>query len=257
MVLKIEFTILRLRKQMVDTNQTEIGSSEVDSVARQEMLIVLGEMTAGMLHGMKNSLNSAMSALQFYEDVLSGSEKSDETDEIISDISLALNQVIAQMKDVVCYGIDREIIGKQGVDVELAVKKAIRILSHRLTNIDLHTDLRSSFIDGFENQIIQVVMNLISVSIESFSLDLDNKTINIRLYEEDSNVVIEIYDSGPGLNARDIDKIFGLHYRSSKNVGELELGLDLSRHIINSHGGKLEFTNTKSDVSLKVSLPKK
>ena len=54
-------------------------------------------------------------------------------------------------------------------------------------------------------------------------------------------IIVEVKDSGCGIPAQDIPKLF-THFFTSKPDG-LGMGLSISRSIVESHGGKLDVKN--------------
>jgi two-component system CheB/CheR fusion protein len=66
---------------------------------------------------------------------------------------------------------------------------------------------------------------------------MENGVIRIETRRKQQWAMVTIQDSGPGIDATMIDKIFeGLY--STKNQG-LGVGLRISRSLIEAHGGRL------------------
>jgi signal transduction histidine kinase len=77
-------------------------------------------------------------------------------------------------------------------------------------------------------------------------------TINVRAKEENSFVVIEVEDSGPGIPDEIFPKIFGaLVTTKEKGTG---LGLSTCKNIIEQHGGTISVKNNPTTFTIK--LPK-
>jgi len=91
------------------------------------------------------------------------------------------------------------------------------------------------------NKISQVVSNLL---INAINISKPNSTIKINLKVEDKNIVTEIVDTGTGINAEDINRLFEAFYRS-KRASErgTGLGLTISKKIVEAHGGTIGFKN--------------
>ncbi len=91
------------------------------------------------------------------------------------------------------------------------------------------------------NKISQVVSNLL---INAINFSKPNSTIKINLKVEDKNIVTEIVDTGTGINAEDINKLFEAFY-CSKRTSErgTGLGLTISKKIVEAHGGNIGFRN--------------
>jgi signal transduction histidine kinase len=84
----------------------------------------------------------------------------------------------------------------------------------------------------------QALLNLISNSIK---FSYDERELNIRLWEQDKYIYIEVGDRGIGIPEDKIDRIFEKYYRidSSKVIDSsgTGLGLTVTKNIIESHNG--------------------
>lgn len=88
-------------------------------------------------------------------------------------------------------------------------------------------------IEADENQLRQAFLNLVRNAGEALSLD--GGTIKVSTYLEQDCVVVQIADTGPGINQQDLPKIFEPFF-STKEKGT-GLGLALTQQIIQEHGG--------------------
>ena len=85
----------------------------------------------------------------------------------------------------------------------------------------------------FDNaQMQQVFFNLIKNSLEAMK---DGSSIDIAVHYDDSDVVVVLSDTGPGIPAEQLGHIFE-PYRTSKEKGT-GLGLMVSKRIVHEHGG--------------------
>jgi len=85
--------------------------------------------------------------------------------------------------------------------------------------------------------------------------------VRVSARENDSDLIIEITDRGPGIPASDIPQIFEPFYRvdksRSRETGGFGLGLHLARKIVDVHAGKLEVENVSPHgCCFRVTLPK-
>ena len=66
--------------------------------------------------------------------------------------------------------------------------------------------------------------------------------INVRASRSDSEIVIAVQDTGPGIASKDHDVIFEVFRQAKSGVRKAEgtgLGLPISRRLAEAHGGRL------------------
>jgi signal transduction histidine kinase len=91
-----------------------------------------------------------------------------------------------------------------------------------------------------ENQMEQVLINLFLNALDSMQKG-DRMTVNIRSEQDTETsttvVVLDIEDTGCGIKAENLEKIFNPFY-TTKNDG-VGLGLSISSRLIEENGGKI------------------
>lgn len=94
-------------------------------------------------------------------------------------------------------------------------------------------------------KIAQVLTNLISNSI---SYGNENGETQIRFFEVDDLVSVEISDNGPGIEPHELPRLFERFYRVEKsrnrNEGGSGLGLSIVKHILDSHNQTISVRST-------------
>jgi signal transduction histidine kinase len=92
---------------------------------------------------------------------------------------------------------------------------------------------------GDRVQLQQVLLNLVTNAIQALAGVRDSPrvlTIRSQLHEHD-NILVEVEDSGIGLDPTSIDQIFESMF-TTKPDG-MGMGLSISRSIVAAHGGRL------------------
>jgi two-component system, LuxR family, sensor kinase FixL len=113
---------------------------------------------------------------------------------------------------------------------------------HTVVKLELDNDLPS--IQGDRIQLQQVLLNLISNSLEAMEENRDSRNLLIRTSRKDPDtILVEVKDSGGGIPAENMKKLFK-HFFTSKPDG-LGMGLSISRSIVEAHGGQLEAENNR------------
>ena len=118
-----------------------------------------------------------------------------------------------------------------------AVRKGIRLSQELAENVPA--------IPVDASKLRQVIVNLLNNAIKFTE---SGGTITIHTRVQDTNVVIEVVDSGIGIAARDLTRIFDLFARSDIAVNRqyegLGLGLHLVKRLVELHGGRVWVEST-------------
>jgi signal transduction histidine kinase len=104
----------------------------------------------------------------------------------------------------------------------------------------------------------QVLSNLIGNAIK---YSPEGGPITISVEADGGEIRISVRDRGIGIPDNEIDKIFGLFYRSedraSRDIGGMGLGLYIAKEIIGRHGGRIWAESTLGEGStFHVALPR-
>lgn len=111
---------------------------------------------------------------------------------------------------------------------------------NKIIKFELDSNLPS--IQGDRIQLQQVLLNLISNSLEAMEAGSDSQEMLIKSSRKDvDTIMVEVKDSGCGIPDANMKKLF-THFFTTKPDG-LGMGLSISRSIIEAHGGRLEARN--------------
>jgi PAS domain S-box-containing protein len=220
--------------------QLQASRRELAAVSRQT---ALGEMTASIAHEVNQPLaaiaanaNAGLRWLNRAEPEL------DEVREALRRIGNDCNrasEVIASIRSM--FGKDRR--EKSAVSVNDLVGDVLALVRGELENHrvslqnEMHHKLPQVMADRVQLQ--QVFLNLITNAADAMSSVTDRErvlTIRSRIVESD-RVQITLEDSGTGIDASDVGRIFDAFFMT-KSDG-MGMGLSICRSIIESHGGHL------------------
>jgi len=119
--------------------------------------------------------------------------------------------------------------------VPLVRSEAVR---HRaVLRLDLAADLPEIHGDPIELQ--QVIINLITNAVQALATieDRPRTAVVTTRTDGDDGVVLEVQDSGPGLDPEHATQIFEAFFTTKP--GGMGMGLSICRSIIEAHGGQL------------------
>lgn len=96
-----------------------------------------------------------------------------------------------------------------------------------------------------ETRIKQVIHNILSNAIK---YSIDPGFIRVMLSKQDEDIIVCIEDTGIGIPAEDIDRIFERFYRvdkaRSRKMGGTGLGLSIAKELVELHGGTIAISST-------------
>jgi signal transduction histidine kinase len=120
------------------------------------------------------------------------------------------------------------------------------------SRVETHLALASELplVDGHRRQLEEVVVNLVHNAVEAMDATTDrDRVLRVRSGIKDHDAItVAVQDSGPGIDPKRIDGIFGAFF-SSKSHG-MGLGLAICRMIIEHHGGHLTASSDGKSGSL-------
>jgi signal transduction histidine kinase len=108
--------------------------------------------------------------------------------------------------------------------------------------LELEVDLSEMMMVGDQALIDQVVINLVTNAI---NYTHQGGRIGLKLTESRSEIKLEIWDSGMGIDASDLTRIFDRFYKAdqSRNTPGTGLGLTISQRIMLLHGGEISVSS--------------
>ena len=131
---------------------------------------------------------------------------------------------------------------KAPIDLADVTERAVRRLGAQAERaginltIDLQQDLPEVMADA--DRVEQVLVNLIHNAIKFTS---PGGTVTVLARQEASDLLISVADTGIGIPAADLPRIFERFYKVDKarSGGGTGLGLAISKHLVQAHGGEI------------------
>jgi len=95
-------------------------------------------------------------------------------------------------------------------------------------------------ISGDKDKIKQLFINLLS---NAFKFTKENGMVDVALYTDRENIIVEVKDSGIGIAKEHLPFIFERLYRTQESSGQVEgngIGLTIVKNIVQIHGATIE-----------------
>ena len=182
---------------------------------------------------------------------------------IILKESNRLSELINKFLDISKIEAGKSQVKKSPVQLREIVDKVLDVNLHQAEKKNIAVSVKASpnlpFAFADRDMMEQVILNLFSNAVK---YSPDNASVEIRLRALEQEILVEVEDTGYGISAEDLPRIFDKFYRASdheevRDAGGTGLGLALVKEIVELHGGKI---NVKSDLGkgsvFSISLPK-
>jgi two-component system, NtrC family, sensor kinase len=144
----------------------------------------------------------------------------------------------------------------EGVDLHVSVDDALRLVSHRLHDIEVDRRYGSlPPVRAHPGPLSQVWTNLLVNAADA--LDGEGR-IEVRTSAPDpDHVRVEIIDDGPGIDPEMLPRLLEPRFTTKEGVVRygLGLGLPIAKRIVDAHGGRLDLASQPGRTVATVTLP--
>jgi PAS domain S-box-containing protein len=229
--------IIRAQEEHERIRELESHLAHVNRVS------VMGELAASLVHEIAQPLatarNNASAAVRFL----------DHNPPDLGEVRQALACLMAdsdraeKIIDGVRGHIKKAPPRKDRFDLNDAIKDVIVLVRAAIidSGVEVHTRLTEGplIVEGDRVQLQQVALNLILNAAEAMSsVEAGARDLWISTEQSQPNaVLVAVRDSGPGIDPKDLERVFETFY-TTKSDGT-GMGLSISRSIIAAHGGRL------------------
>lgn len=232
----------------------EVRSAQAELVSAAKMA-TLGNLIRGVAHEINTPLGALSSnhdvtrrALERLQGILAD-EVVDESelgevrrivravDGVQATNAMAVERMKAIVSSLRTFGRpDRSEIDR--VDLNESLESCVSLVSHetkqRVEVVRDYGELEP--VECFPNQINQVFMNLLVNASQAIS---GKGTITLRTRSEGDGVVVVVEDTGSGIPAENLDRIFEPGFTTKGSRVGMGLGLIIARQIVERHGGRI------------------
>jgi signal transduction histidine kinase len=229
--------------------------AELQSVNR---LAAAGELSASIAHEVKQPLTTvAANAYAALNWLGAGRSNVDEARKSLNQIVGAVhraNDIVSEIRTI----FSNTELSKEPIDINELITSVLTTLRVTLRKYDI--DVQAQFDDGLPSiegnriQLQQVILNLVMNAIEAMQSGYPRM---LRVYSglsASGGVRVSIEDSGAGIDAGNLDRIFKpLFTTKARGMG---MGLSICRSIVEAHGGRIRAsTAPRGGAIFEVELP--
>ncbi|HEY1939852.1 MAG TPA: PAS domain S-box protein [Candidatus Angelobacter sp.] len=228
-----------------------LQSAQAD-LAHVNRVAAMGELTASIAHEINQPLTAILSnAYACSRMVKNPPFDANELQLAVADIVNAAGSaasVIARVRAL----IQKAPIERTQLTFSDLIEEVLKLTRNQMAKnqIVVETSLAPAeqAILGDRVQLQQVLLNLILNSIEAMAFAPQPRILRITSSMNHEGMQATVQDSGPGLDASKLNKVFETFYTTKK--GGTGLGLSIARSIIFAHGGRLWAASSESGGAL-------
>jgi signal transduction histidine kinase len=203
------------------------------------------DFLANMSHELRTPLNAIIGFSQVLREGMFG-EVNAKQREYLDDILSSGNHLLSLINDV----LDLSKVEAGQVELQVApfslqdaLERGVSMVREQATTegvqVTLHRNGGLDVVTGDERRIRQVIFNLLSNAVK---FTPNGGQVDITATRADGEAKVCVADSGPGIAAEDLDRIFDEFQQTEAGARQREgtgLGLALSKRFVEMHGGRI------------------
>jgi two-component system sensor histidine kinase KdpD len=227
----------------VAIERTNLASSIEDARVMTETEQLRSALLSSLSHDLRTPLVSIIgsaTSLVTFGDTLTQENRTELLETVLEEAE-RLNRFVQNLLDMTRLGYGALKPKRDWVDLNDVVGSAIERLKQALAPYqvvtDVKPDMRLLYVDPV--LIEQVMVNVLD---NAAKYSRTGGIINIRAFERDENVVIQVVDKGPGIPEKERELIFDMFYRvkaGDNRIAGTGLGLAICRGLMEAHGGTI------------------
>lgn len=225
-----------LRNKELATANAQLRAAQ-QQLIQSEKMAAIGQLTAGIVHDIKNPLAGAMGLAEMMtEDDGIAEPHRQQLTLIIENIKRA-NRIVGDLMKFA----RQSSLEMQHNDMRGTIETVLRLTGYmaRQAKVELRADLpESPVMMNYDPQMIeQVLVNLVQNGIQAMP---HGGPLVITLRRLDEIVTIAVKDSGTGIRPEHINRVFDPFFTTKPAGVGTGLGLSVSYGIVSHHGGRIE-----------------
>ena len=211
-----------------------------EQLIQAEKLAAMGQMLAGVAHELNNPLTAILGVTELVR------EREGLDDSMKRQLDLTHRQArrAARIVQNLLEFSRPASPQKKPVDLNSIIERTLQLHEHSLRRnqvaVDFTPETNLPVVVGDANQLIQVLLNLITNAEQAIREVRESGRIRIRLAPLSRNVVITVQDDGVGIPPESLPKLFDPFYTTKRPGGGTGLGLSICLSIVREHGGTIE-----------------
>ncbi len=220
---------------------------------QSEKLASVGQLTAGIVHDVKNPLAVIKGLAEELTEEMDPDGFAREGLETIRDSASKANTIVSDLLKFARQSTP----DMQHRDMRETIRSVIRLTEYlaRKGNVEVTTEMPEThvLVTYDAQQIEQVLINMTTNAVQSMP---EGGMLEFKLQEFEESVEINISDSGSGIPKENLDRIFDPFFTTKPEGEGTGLGLSVSYGIVARHGGQIDVdSNMGEGTTFTIILP--
>jgi two-component system, NtrC family, sensor kinase len=211
-----------------------------EQLIQAEKLAAMGQMLAGVAHELNNPLTAILGVTELLREREGADDSTKRQLELTHRQARRAARIVQNLLEFSRPASPQ----KKPLDVNSLVERTLQLHEHslrrNLIQVDFHPQPNLPGVIGDANQLIQVLLNLVTNAEQAIREVRDNGRIQIRLGQKESQLSVTVQDDGVGIRPEALPRIFDPFYTTKRPGGGTGLGLSICMSIIREHGGNIE-----------------
>jgi signal transduction histidine kinase len=220
-----------------------------DAIRQTERLRLLGQVSAGLAHTLRNGVTGARLAVQLHARHCDEQGDAEALDVALRQLAL----VESNLKQFLDQGRDPATL-KQPCNLTQCLDHVTGLVKpqcrHAGIELRWQPPADAYVIQGNASQLEHLLLNLVHNAIDAAG---PGGWVEVSIGKTEKNVVIEIADSGSGPPPEVAGRLFDL-FVTGKREG-VGLGLALAKQVAEAHGGRIDWRHEAGRTCFRVELP--
>jgi PAS domain S-box-containing protein len=224
-----------------------------EQLLQSEKLAAMGRLTSQIAHELNNPLYGIMNTIELMKTEISPDNKRRRLLEMALSEIVRLSELLRKM--LTFSKPDQK--EKQPVDINTILDEILLLheKQFRENDISISMDLSTGLglVYASKNQLRQVFLNIFKNAGDAMP---DGGTLTVKTSGKDEEIVVEISDTGVGIEKENLNKIFDAFFTTKSSVKGVGLGLSVCYGFIIEHGGDIS-VESQEDAGTKfiITLP--
>lgn len=236
-----------------------------------DRILMIGEMSAGIIHDINNPLTIAMASIELgkmdLDELIEEGLKNDidsynkikALKKYLTNIEMSLSRIaqISESVRVLSYNGSTDF---QEIELTQLLTDVNSFCNNFLRKNDIELTINNKnpiMISGNRTMLSQLFINLIKNAADAIAnLPCFNKWIEISCLDDESNIIVKIVDGGSGIPPEICEKIFDPFFTTKELGSGTGLGLGLCLQIINHHHGAISVDKNAKNTTFVITIPK-